>query len=57
MGRCQCISLFSSRMLAEPSTRKEPSGWGWISSLGAGAMEVVKSPTISSRMSSRVISP
>ncbi|MNP78612.1 hypothetical protein D3C76_1762720 [compost metagenome] len=56
-GSVQLKALFSSRTLALPSINTEPSLCGFTSSASVGDIEVVKSPTISSRMSSTVTSP
>ncbi|MNT76691.1 hypothetical protein D3C72_2157300 [compost metagenome] len=56
-GNVQLNALFNSRTLAVPSISTEPSLCGLTSSASVGDMDVVKSPTISSRISSTVTSP
>lgn len=56
-GRCQLNALLISRTLAVPSIMTEPSFCGVTSSASVGDIDVVKSPTISSRISSTVTSP
>src|SRR5476649_245380 len=48
-GKVQLKALFSSRTFALPSMTTEPSLCGVTSSASVGDMDVVKSPTISSR--------
>ncbi len=48
-GRCQLKALLISRTLAVPSIITEPSFCGVTSSASVGDIDVVKSPTISSR--------
>lgn len=56
-GRCQLKALLISRTLAVPSIITDPSFCGVTSSASVGDIDVVKSPTISSRISSTVTSP
>lgn len=56
-GRCQLNALLISRTLAVPSIMTEPSFCGVTYSASVGDIDVVKSPTISSRISSTVTSP
>ncbi|CSC50013.1 Uncharacterised protein [Vibrio cholerae] len=49
--------LLMSRILALPSIKKLPSPCGVISSAKLGDMDVVNSPTISSKISSSVVKP
>ena len=57
VSNSQLNILLRSRRLAEPSIIMEPSDCWVTSSSMLGAVEVVKSPTISSKISSNVTSP